>query len=196
MFCYIYKLSHKDATNDDMVYIGSSCDITERMKEHKKKCYYPKCKEYNNKLYNYIRENGGWEEWKYEILDEIEVPFKKDPKRFVYEGEYTRKYDAINKLNSEIAGRTKKEYSKDNAEKEKERRLIYYENNKEKIKEKNKKWRENNPNKKKEHHKKWRENNKEKINEIICCNVCGSFVNKSALAKHRKTQKCINFPNK
>jgi predicted GIY-YIG superfamily endonuclease len=196
MFCYIYKLIHKDATNDDMVYIGSSCDITERMKEHKKKCYYPKCKEYNNKLYKYIRENDGYDAWKCEIIDEIEITFKKDQKRFVYEGECTRKYDAINKLNSEIAGRTKKVYNKDNIEKVKERNKKYYENNIEKVKERNKKWRENNPERKNELAKKYYENNKENINKIICCNICGSFVNKSALAKHHKTQKCINFPNK
>jgi hypothetical protein len=166
MFCYIYKLIHKDATNDDMVYIGSTCDVANRMKSHKKNCTNPNTKGHNYKLYKYIRENGGWEEWKYEILDEIEVPFKNDPKRFVYEGEYTRKYDAINKLNSEIAGRTKKEYRQDNKGKISESKKKYY------------------------------ENNKEKINEIICCNICGTFSIKRDLKRHQQSKKCINFPNK
>ena len=136
MFCYIYKLIHKDATNDDMIYIGSCDDISQRVSKHKYCCNTPNNCKYNYKVYKYIRENGGWENWKYEIIDEVEVALRDDG--YIYEKEYIVKYDAVNKLNSRFAGRTKQEYLETNQEYIKRRDKDKYERNKEQILGKNK----------------------------------------------------------
>lgn len=96
------------------------------------------------------------------------------------EGEIIRNTDCVNK---NIAGRTREEYSKDNASKKtkKEKRKInkekiseymkqYYQNNKKNIIEQTKQYRENNKEKLSEYQKKYRENNKEKISDRLECN--------------------------
>jgi hypothetical protein len=126
---YIYKLIKKDATNDDMVYIGSTNNITIRFQGHKDKCNNPKSIKYNTKVYKYIRENGGINEWELVILDELYVYYDKCKKRYNYESKFINAYDAINKLNS------RKEYGLCNAEK-KVCNKKYYINNREIINEK------------------------------------------------------------
>jgi len=214
MFCWIYKLIHKEATNDDMVYIGSTCDVDGRMKTHKSHCTNPNDIYHHYKVYKYIRENGGWEEWKYEILDEIEVPLKECEERYKYEDEYIRRYDAINKLNRGYNIRTSKQYREDNKEKIREWQREYYEKNANSLNEKKKEWRKNNidiiKERKKEYYEKNAdyicekaklnyEKNKDKINERlkekICCDICKCVIRKDVLTRHQRTQKCINFKN-
>ena len=148
MFVQIYKLIKKDATNDDMVYIGSTKDIDDRIRRHKNSCNNPNGRDYNLKIYKYIRDNGGWDEWTYEIIDEIEVALRDDAKK--YEGQYILKYDAINKLNDVVAGRSKKEY---------------YEQNKEHLLQKHKEWLEQNKEQLSQKHKEWLEQNKEQLSQ-------------------------------
>jgi len=123
-------LIKKDAINDDMIYIGSTEDIKDRMRHHKIRCNNIKHSKYNYKVYKYIRDNGGWDEWKYEIIDEVEVALREDAG--IYEGEYIIKYNAIKKLNVGVAGRclnkSKKQYHKE-----------WREQNKDDIKQKKKK---------------------------------------------------------
>jgi hypothetical protein len=71
----VYKLCC-DGIND--FYIGSSFDMKERKLKHKSDCNNAKCKQYNYKVYQYIRDNGGYENWKYEILVEKEFENKTD----------------------------------------------------------------------------------------------------------------------
>lgn len=131
MFVQIYKLIKKDATNDDMVYIGSTEDIDQRMYRHKIACNNINNRKSDYKVYKYIRENGGWDEWTYEIIDEVEVALRDDASK--YEGNYILKYDAINKLNDVVAGRSKKEYYEQNKEHLSQNMREYYEQNKEQF---------------------------------------------------------------
>jgi hypothetical protein len=131
MFNYIYKLIHKNATNDDMIYIGSCDDISQRVSKHKYCCNTPNNRKYNYKVYKHIRENGGWEDWRYEIIDEVEIALRDDI--YKYENACIKKYDAINKLNSRFARRTKKEYIEDNKEQVLKKYKDKYERNKEQI---------------------------------------------------------------
>jgi hypothetical protein len=192
MICYIYKLIHNDAINDDMIYIGSTIDIKMRMYKHKDVCKNPNIKEHNSKVYKYIRENGGWNNWKYEIIDEVDITDKYDPKKKEYEGEYIRKYDALNKLNSEIAGRTLEQYRVDNAEYFKK----YYEENAEKESTRCKKYREKNIEKERARSKKYYENNVDKIKEKVCCEICSAFVRSNGIKRHQRTPKCLSIANK
>jgi len=181
MFVYIYKLIKKDAINDDMIYIGSTEDIKDRMRKHKCSCNNINDYRYNCKVYKYIRDNGGWDEWKYEIIDEVEVALRNDAR--IYEGEYIIKYDAINKLNDRVAGRTNKEYKKQNYQRNKEdilqkskekyhqnkeQKKEYYQQNKEQIKQKyqqNKEQINQNYQQNKEQIKQYYQQNKEQIKQ-------------------------------
>lgn len=167
MFCYIYKIIKNDAENDDMIYIGSSSNTYMRWALHKSRCNNPKGEYYNYKVYQYIRENGGIDEWKMVILDEFEIPLKKCIERNNYEKEYILKYDAVNKLNVILTGRTIKEYHNEYRENNKEKIKEYYIKNIDKIK----------------------ENKKEKIK----CSNCNALIARSNIAKHKQNKKCTNF---
>ena len=59
----IYKLVHNEDYDNANIYIGSTTDFVKRKNQHKSICNNENYKEYNHKKYQYIRENGGWEEW-------------------------------------------------------------------------------------------------------------------------------------
>lgn len=63
----IYKIVCKDATVADF-YIGHTTDIHQREITHKTRCN-EKNQQSHHKIYKFIRENGGWENWTIEILD-------------------------------------------------------------------------------------------------------------------------------
>jgi len=63
-----YKLCHSTDDTKEF-YIGSSDDIETRMKSHKY-TYNDRLKQ--RKLYGYIEKNGGFDNWKFEILEEVE----------------------------------------------------------------------------------------------------------------------------
>ena len=171
MFVYIYKLIKKDATNDDIVYIGSTEDINDRMSKHKHSCNNLNSYKSNYKVYKYIRENGGWDEWTYEIIDEVEVALRDDASK--YEGDYILKYDATNKLNDVVAGRclgkTKNEYHKEKYERNKEqilqRQKEEYERNKNVILQKRADYYQRNKEQILQKTNEYHELNKEQINE-------------------------------
>ena len=64
----IYKIQHEDI--EELLYVGSTTDITRRKYEHKYRCTNIKDREYNLKLYKMIRDNGGWDCFKILILKE------------------------------------------------------------------------------------------------------------------------------
>jgi hypothetical protein len=87
---------------------------------------------YNLKVYKFIRDTDGFENFDFEILLEVEVESRKEL-RLKYESKFQLYFKPS--LNSQTEGRDikeiKKQYYKDNKEKFKE----YYKDNKEKIKE-------------------------------------------------------------
>jgi len=172
MWCYIYKITKKDAFNDDMVYIGSTIDPDHRWETHKSKHNNPKIKCYNNKLYTYMRDNGGFYNFKMEIIDEIEIPLMKCVERDNYENKIIIEYDGYNKLNTIRVGTNWKKNWKEL------RALDDTYKNKANIST-----------------KKWAEANREQINakkrEKIPCNVCGPLIGRSGMARHKKRFNCI-----
>jgi hypothetical protein len=63
----IYKITCKDTENKD-VYVGHTTNFVQRKHAHKQGCNNPKSTNYKCKLYNTIRENGGWDNWVMEII--------------------------------------------------------------------------------------------------------------------------------
>jgi hypothetical protein len=64
----IYKITCKDQTITD-VYVGHTVNFVQRKHAHKQSCVNTKCVNYKCKLYEVIRNNGGWDNWKMEIVD-------------------------------------------------------------------------------------------------------------------------------
>ena len=48
----------------DLCYVGSTCNWRSRKSSHKSCCNNPNSKKYNNKKYQMIRDNGGWDNFK------------------------------------------------------------------------------------------------------------------------------------
>lgn len=150
-----YKIVSEDCP--DYIYIGSTKSFRSRKYQHKNSCININQKGYNLKLYQKIRENGGWDNWKMIIIEEgndltfTQARIKEEELRLKYNGN-------LNMLKAYITEEEKKQ-QKINGMKE------YYVNNKEKIKEKHKEYYENNKNQFLEYQKEYRENNREKVKE-------------------------------
>lgn len=189
----------RNIKDDTMVYVGSTInDLSKRFCNHKKDC---KAGVSHINLYKHI-ENNDWTDWYIELYENYPCSNKKELNR--REGEVIRKIGTINKC---IAGRTKKEYREDNADFLKVYHKVYRDVNADKIKEyyiknveklleQKKEYYENNINNILEKRKKYRDENvdkiKEKRKEKICCQICGSIVNKVDILVHKKTKKCLN----
>jgi hypothetical protein len=70
MKCYIYRI--QDNNNIDSFYIGSTVNLSRRKSHHKKNVKNKVGKLYWCKLYLYIRNNGGWDNFTFEKIHEIE----------------------------------------------------------------------------------------------------------------------------
>ena len=66
----IYKLYCKDITVLEF-YIGSAHDKNQREEGHKKTCNNENSEKYNYKVYIFIRDNGGWDNWIFEVIEEF-----------------------------------------------------------------------------------------------------------------------------
>jgi len=186
IFGVIYIIKHK--TDDTKkVYVGSTNDFKRRISQHRKNCNNEKNKKYNFKLYQYLRENGGFYMYEIIILECYVCNFKNE--LYYKEDDYIKIYD--NNLNSKRAYLTYEEYKKKNNENAKK----YKKEHREERNEYNKKYREEN----KDKIKKYREENKDKIKkyyekykEKITCE-CGSIVRKKDITRHCKSLKHIAF---
>ena len=58
----VYKIMSLDPEIDD-VYVGSTCAFRKRKHDHKKNCCNESSKEYKRYVYQFIRNNGGWDNW-------------------------------------------------------------------------------------------------------------------------------------
>ncbi len=64
----IYKIICKD-TNVTDLYVGHTTNFVQRKRSHKQSCINDKSCNYNCKLYEVIRNNGGWYNWKMSIVN-------------------------------------------------------------------------------------------------------------------------------
>lgn len=63
----IYKIYCKDDTVTD-IYVGHTTNFVQRKSAHKQGCTNVKHSNYSCKLYNTIREHGGWSNWNMDII--------------------------------------------------------------------------------------------------------------------------------
>ena len=160
----IYKLCCKDTSITDC-YIGCTTDFITRKSSHKSRCNNESNKCHHFKVYKFIRDNGGWNNWDMILLEKINVnngnELRKEERRWVEELNST--------LNHQLPGRTQKEYGKEyqknNREKENEKQRRYVQKNKEKI--------------------------AERRREKVECPICSSIISLGGLSRHQKTMKCL-----
>ena len=214
----IYKIQHED--NESLVYVGSTTDFTKRKCSHKSKCNNPK--EFNIKLYQMIRDNGGWD-----CFRMIQIKkFPCDNKREAETEEDRVMLELKANMNDHRASRSYAEWVIDNNDKILEYNKQYRRNNRDKILEQHKQYRINNrdkisertkqyytdnrykilgkqkqiynDNKDKilEQQKQYYNNNSDKILEKrkqkMTCQ-CGCVVRKSVISRHRKTKKHLEL---
>jgi hypothetical protein len=174
---------YKFVCNDENIkccYVGSTANFSDRKRKHFSNCNNPNSEKYNLKIYETIRENGGWENWNMVIIGEAkEISLTQSrilEQKYIDELEeklnmcrayrstedileYNKKKQKIhyNKYKEKLLEEKKNTY--ENMNEEKKQLLLenmkinsknHYEKNKEKIT---------------EQHKAYREANKDKINE-------------------------------
>jgi hypothetical protein len=136
----IYKICCRDV-NVPEIYIGSTCNFINRRRQHKGACIYDNNKAHNFKVYEFIRNHGGWDNWEMVMIEERSVETKLQKDRL--EREWIEKLKSS--LNCNIPTRTHEEWIIDNPNRIKENTKAYYINNAEKLKEKSKQNRLDNP---------------------------------------------------
>jgi hypothetical protein len=152
----IYKIVCNDLAITDL-YVGSTVDFACRKNNHKSKCNKPINKEYNMKIYQVIRANGGWENWTMVMIE----PFPCE-NRLQAERRERYWYEELSaSLNSQYPSRTKTEYYNDNKQQITEQRKQYYEANKQQIAEQIKQYYEANKQHIAEQKKQYYQKNKE-----------------------------------
>ena len=181
----VYCIKHKLDTEWENIYIGSTNNLQFRIRGHKSRCYKEGQKEYNKSAYKYIRENGGFENFEFIILEECDIEKLKR-----LEQSYMDVYKpTLNMCNAN--GFDKKEWYEINKEKLSQQKKEYREINKEKIQQIKKEYHEKNKEKHNETSKKYREINREKLhkqaNQKFNCECGGRFTRANKL-KHLKTK--------
>jgi hypothetical protein len=176
---YIVKCKN----DDNLKYVGSTIrELNVRLSSHRR------CKDCS--LYQFVK--GDWDNFYIELYEEYPCNNKKELEK--REGEVIR---LVGTINYKIAGRTKKEYRKDNKEIITEKMKEYREANKEKIAENKKIYYENNKEILAEKKIEWYEKNKEKFNERkrekVKCDNCGFESLRNNISRHKKSTKCMEY---
>jgi hypothetical protein len=202
----IYKLCCNDL-NVKEIYIGSTTNFNRRKHAHKSDCNNENGPSYNLKLYNFIRSNGGFDNWS---MVEIELFNARDKKNLLRRERYWIENEkaSLNSRKSYITEEEVKkyhvEYRENNIEKLKQNRAEYYVKNVEEIQKNVAEYQAKNIEDIKQYKAEYYVKNVEKIKQnraeyfvkkaeekITCC--CGSIIIKLNISNHLKTQKHKNF---
>ena len=158
--CCIYKIEH--TLRNDLVYVGHTTNFTKRKYQHKSSCKNENSKEYNLKVYQMIRESGGWDAFKMVKVEKYSCNNKREASR--RENEVMKELKAtMNKIKSFVTEEEILERKQHYVENYKDRYKESRENNKEMYKEQNKNYYEKNKRHILEQHKESYLNNKEQI---------------------------------
>lgn len=148
-------------------YVGHTTSFKHRKASHKTRCNTPTNKSYNFKIYQMIRENGGWENW---FMIEIESRLVKDKREAErIEQEWIEKLQTNMNSKKSFVSETIEEYRKqyhiENADKKRETANKWYYDNIDKRKEWDRLYRIKNPDKRKEINRLYRLKNIDKRKE-------------------------------
>ena len=167
----IYEIKCNDA-NVEFNYVGHTTNFRNRKHKHKSTCNNVNEKTYNLKIYKFIRENGGWENWSMSPLEEYEC---ETPIQAKIQEQYWIDIKQ-SKLNSVRAHTT--------TEDEKEKKKKYRIDNKEHISEICKQYKFKN-----------KEAIQERKKQIVVCE-CGVSITNSHKSRHKKSPKHLELMSK
>jgi len=120
----IYKIVPIDESLN-FCYVGSTTCFKQRKYQHKSSCINPNNKYYNLKVYQVIRDNGGWDAFKMVFIEKY--PCENRRQAEAKEEQLRKELNGnLNMKKSFVSGEEKKEYDK-------ERNKKYYQKNKEKY---------------------------------------------------------------
>ena len=174
---FVYKLVSKDIEVKEC-YVGSTNNTRIRKCKHKSDCNNVNGKQYNYRVYEYIRANSGFQNWDLIVLETVQYNEKYELK--ARERHHMEALGAT--LNTQTPNRNRAEYQQDNAEHLAQKNKQYHQDNIEHVKQRHKQYREANP----EYDKQYRENNKEHINQKHDCEYGGKYTNRNK-ATHTKS---------
>ena len=172
----IYKIVCKNPELKG-VYVGSTTNLKQRKRQHKcafSKQHYPL---YNIKLYQYIRENGGWENFELVKIEDFPCSTKWDLEKKEREWLEALKAD----LNQALPTRSPKEYKEAKKDYYKDYMIKYQKKNNDFLKEQ-----------KRRHYQLNKEAIQEARKEKVNCE-CGCMIRKGHIARHRKSIKHIQL---
>jgi hypothetical protein len=167
----MYKIMCQDLTIT-FLYVGSTTNFIKRKALHKCCCDKETHKDYSKKIYQTIRENGGWNNWIMTPIEEFPCenhiqqqireqywieklkPELNHFKAYANAREEPKKYHQDNKEKRNLQS---KKYAETHKEEISERQKIYVETNKKVLNEKKKLYREAHKEEIKEYQKKYRE---------------------------------------
>ncbi len=102
---FIYKIACRDPAVTE-IYVGSTCRVPDRRCQHRSDCNNANRKQYNYNVYQYIRANGGWENWELVVVEQIDYTHKHE--LLLRERHHLDTLGAT--LNQRVPGRTIAEY--------------------------------------------------------------------------------------
>ena len=122
----IYKIEHND--DESLVYVGHTTNFDKRKTAHKSNCKNESERCYNLKVYQMIRENGGWDMFRMREVEKFSCNDKREAERRKIEVMKELKAN-MNTYRSFLTEEESKEYRKEYLKE-------WRETNKEKIQEK------------------------------------------------------------
>jgi len=161
--CVIYKIVCNDKSVTEC-YVGHTTNFVKRKYQHKTRYNNEKC---NFKVYQMIRENGGWNN--FTMTPICEFPCENLIQACIKEEEYRLELQAKLNMKKCFADSQTEEYNKlyreEHKEKISENKKEWYESNKEQILEKKKEYNQKNKEQILEKKKEYNQKNKEQIRE-------------------------------
>jgi hypothetical protein len=201
----IYKIVCRDL-NIKNSYVGHTTNFIKRKCNHKCYCNNKNSIKHDIYVYQFIRKNGGWENWNMIEIEKYECnDFNEACKRERYWIEKLK-----SSLNRVIPTRTDKEYYDDNKVQFKEYRdankernhnyhKLYYQENKNDLSEYYKKYKSENKDMVHAKYKIYYEKNKERMlqqqKEKVNCIICDCEFNRNNLSRHNRSIQHIKNTN-
>lgn len=203
----IYKICCKDPEIPDC-YIGSTCNFSSRKSRHRSVCKNDSDKNYNLPIYQFIRDNGGFQNWTFILIEKYPTETKED---LLFRERYWTEQmkPSLNRITPIVTTLEWKQYFQqkylDNKDQVIERNKTYRENNREEYLLKGKEYYKQNKEIILQKNKIRYENNKEEILKKqrdygkrrdvldrkivkIECDICGKLISKCNMTKHKRVK--------
>jgi hypothetical protein len=167
----IYGFYH----NGIILYIGSSYDSEQRLKQHKGNCFNANRKDYNFKFYKYIRDNNlTIDTLENKILHTFTIDSKSKTKQEMLKKAHSQEQKFIDMLKP-LCNQNKANTGLNESDYNKQYHKQYQSDNKDKIK---------------QQRKQRYEDNKDEINKKINCNLCNKPICKQQMKRHQNRTNC------